>query len=583
MMSRTNEIPLDLYRQISDLALEGVVITRLDQTIIYVNQSFLRITGYTEEELKNKKPSILRSGKHGKSFYEDLWNGILTESYWEGEIWNKRKNGEIYPQWLSIHTIHDSTGNAAWYLGLFADLSEVERGRLLMEHKSYEDTVSGLPNRMYFFEKVKQAILHCSIDKDKRFGIIYLDLDSFKNVNDVAGQSVGDRVLRHVAQRLHSQIRGDDVLARVGGDEFAILLHEGDALNDLDPIARRILTSLQDPIVYRHREFYLTASMGIALYPEDGTDTEVLIRNADMALHRAKESGKNGYRKFSSQMSQEALRKLELESALRKAVENREILVFLQPFLELSTGRIIGMEALARWIRPDEGMIPPVEFIPIAEASGLIESIGLFILEESCRITRDLLEEHQDGFFDQIRVAVNISGRQIQKSHFVEDVRRILNQAGLSGRYLEFEVTESMIMEDTESIIRTMRQLNELEIHLSIDDFGTGYSSLSYLKRFPIDKLKIDKSFIRDIPVDRDDMTITRTIITMAHTLNLKVIAEGVESREQLDFLLANDCDFMQGYLISKPIPEAEFKQLLRQRKQLEMGINAAWMRDFLA
>ena len=428
-----------------------------------------------------------------------------------------------------------------------------------VHHLAHYDELTGLPNRNMFNQRLSHALIQAR-RHDKPLAILFIDLDRFKNINDTLGHGAGDRVLKEIAQRLRGCLREADTVSRLGGDEFVVLIEGASRPADVAEVAQKILAAVARPLLLESQEFHLTASIGISACPGDSDDEQSLMKNADIAMYRAKEQGKNQFQFYSAQINVHTLERVALESDLRHALERKEFVLHYQPKVDIAGNRIVGMEALVRWRQPGKQLIAPAQFIPLAEETGLIVPIGEWVLRTACLQNK----AWQDQGLPRLRVAVNLSPRQFAHDSLLQDVARVLNETGLDPAWLELEITESMVIRDPEHAVTLLRGLKAMGIHLSIDDFGTGYSSLSYLKRFPLDSVKIDRSFIRDIPGDGDDAAITQAIIAMAHSLRLGVIAEGVETGEQLDFLRANGCDEMQGYLFSRPLPEDQFLVLLQ-------------------
>lgn len=541
--------------------LQGIMITGPEGTIQYVNQAFVLATGYSAAEAVGQNPRFLQSGWHNSDFYTLMWDEIRASGSWSGEIWNRRKNGEIYPEWLNIVAVHDETGEIIRYAALFSDMSKLKQDEALMHHQTYHDTLTGLPNRILFMDRLALAVADA-----ERLGlkaaVMFLDIDRFKLINDTLGHDVGDRLLQEIAQRLTDAMRDRDTVCRLGGDEFTVIMENIVDSEDAMLMAQLILDTFMVPFCIADHEFFVTPSIGVALYPDDGLVIDTLAKNADTAMYRAKEHG-NNYQLYSPAMNSQAKERLNLENDLRRALDRGEFVVHYQPQMHISTGQIIGMEALVRWNHHRRGLIPPVEFIPLAEETGLIVQIGEWVLRTACLQSKQWLDSGYSG----LRVAVNLSARQFQQKNIVEMVERILSETGLPGEMLELEITESVAMRHVDHAIAILEQLKQLGVQISIDDFGTGYSSLSYLKKFPIQTLKIDKSFVHDISDSQDDGAIAASVIVMAHSLKLNVIAEGVETEEQLDFLRERDCDEFQGFLFSGPLTAEKFEEMLKMRK----------------
>ena len=556
---------LKLAAKVFESSSEGVIVTDENAIIQSINPAFATITGYDSDEAIGKPASLLKSDRQNKMFYKKMWEALHKTGLWHGELWNRRKNGEIYPESLSISAIKDESGKTVQYAGVFTDITELKQSQEELKHQAFHDALTGLPNRNLFQDRLDVA-LHHAHRSDGRLAVMFIDLDNFKHINDSLGHATGDQFLKRVAEILSECLREDDSVARVGGDEFIIIVEH--IFSEQDPInvAKRIIQKLSSAIVIDGRDLYVGASIGVTYYPEDGSDAETMIKNADMAMYRAKEAGKNNFQLFTPTMNERAVRRLELESNLRKALEREEIFVNYQPLVDIASNRIIGMEALMRW-RVEDKVISPVEFIPVAEDSGLIVELGAWILRQACAQTE---KWRKDGF--DIFASVNLSARQLEHKMLIESIKAIIGEAGLAPENLELEVTESAVMGNVDKAIEIMTNISQLGIRISIDDFGTGYSSLSYLKKFPIHKLKIDRSFVMDIPDSKDDCAITQTVISMSHSLGLKVIAEGVETVEQLDFLRERGCNQGQGYYYSKPVSAEEFTTLLQKNRELLSG-----------
>ncbi|MFQ5455075.1 MAG: EAL domain-containing protein [Nitrospirota bacterium] len=541
---------------------EGILITDPHANIIDVNSAFCRITGYTPEEVKGKKPGIMKSGRHDAEFYKNMWATLAETGEWQGEIWNRRKNGELYPKWLSISAVKDNKNRLTHYIGIFDDITKIKKTEEHIHWLAYHDVLTNLPNRTLFQDRLQQALNQSARNK-LILAVMFFDINRFKNINDTLGHHAGDKLLTNVGKRLSDCIRKVDTAARIAGDEFTIILPDIINAHSASLVAQRIIDALSMPFTVDGHEIFITVSIGITIYPFDGEGIDVLVKNANTAMYHAKQQGKNNYLFYSGKMNINDLDVLTMETELRHGLERKEFLLYYQPRVDSKTKQIIGMEALIRWRHPELGMVSPGEFIPIAEETGLIIPIGEWVLHTACEQTRSW---HIAGF-PSLCISVNLSGLQFKQQNLIEMIDRVLKETGLDCNCLELEITESIIMEDAESTLMKLCELKNMGIHLSIDDFGTGYSSLTYLKRFPIDILKIDQSFVRDITSDPDDSMIVQTIITMAHSLKMKVIAEGVETAEQLSFLQSHQCDEIQGYYFSRPIAAEPFTQLLQEWK----------------
>ncbi|WP_051694030.1 sensor domain-containing protein [Desulfohalovibrio reitneri] len=561
---RVAQQELQLMGRVFEHSLDGITITDVDGTILQVNPAFTHITGYTEDEVVGKNPRILKSDRHGPEFYKEMWRSLLETGTWEGEIWNRRKSGEAYPEWLSISALKNAEDETTHYVAVFHDITEIKRSEELLKHQAYHDALTGLPNRLLLLDRLDVAIQHAR-RQDERLALIFMDLDNFKNINDSMGHSFGDLLLMAVAHRLKGVLREQDSVARLGGDEFVVMVEEVRTDNDPMVVGERIMDALHVPFQIKGRDIYVTGSVGVTYYPEDGDTPESLIKNADTAMYRAKEAGRNQIRLFTRAMNERALQRLELERAMRRAIDNEEFEVFYQPKVHAATGGIIGMEALVRWRREDGSLVSPADFIPLAEENGMIASIDAQVLRKALADTR----AWHDAGHGHLAVAVNLSARQLQNPALPESLGQAIRESGLDPSLVEFEITETAIMTSVERGVETLRRIRETGAHIAVDDFGTGYSSLYYLKRFPIRGLKIDRSFTRDLTHDPDDAAIVRAIISMARSLGLHVTAEGVETADQMHALRKLDCDFLQGYLLARPMPPEEFATLLEKGGRL--------------
>ncbi len=557
------EEEVQLALRVFENTVDGIVITDNKGVIERVNPAFQAITGYEGAEAIGKKPKVLRSDHNKDAFYHSMWNELISEGCWNGEIWNRRKSGEIYPQWLSVTAMKDETGVTTHYVGIFHDITSIKTNERRLGYQVTHDPLTGLPNRKLLGDHLLKAIAQANRNQT-RLAVMFLDLDNFKNVNDSLGHQFGDLLLRDVAQKLIKCCRDGDTVSRFGGDEFVILLP---TIQDTEPaavrVALRILDSFQVPVKIKTWRLDIKTSIGISLYPNDGDSPELLLKNADMAMHEAKQKGKNSYAMFTKEMDTIVQRRIMLEGSIRNALDQGEFRVFYQPKVNIQTGAIVGMEALVRWQREDGEIIPPDEFIHVAEEIGLIVELGEWVLTTACRQT---MLWHQQGH-GHLGIAVNLSSKQFQNDRLLSQVQRKQDQFGLPENCLTLEITENIVMDDVESAITMMKQFRGLGIRLSIDDFGTGYSSLAYLRRFPINELKIDKSFIIDTPHDEEASNIVKSIVSLADHLNLKIVAEGVETMAHVEFLKTLGISTVQGYFYSKPLPATTFETLLTQTK----------------
>ena len=535
----------------------AIMITDLEANIEYANAAYIGNSGYTQDEIIGKKSTILKSGKNEPDTIKNLWDTILKGETWKGELINRRKDGTEYIDLTLISPVRQPNGEISHYLAIKEDITE----RKIIEEENrnlaFSDPLTGLSNRRKLLERLKHTLARCQRE-NTQIAVLMLDLDRFKAVNDTLGHLAGDELLKQVSQRITDRLRTTDMVARMGGDEFVVLLEDITHEEDAARIATEIVIDLTLPFqLGKNHDVRIGASIGIALYPQHGNTSAALMDNADIALYQAKDNGRGCFAYFSESLTLAARERLDLESRLRRGIEQGELRVFYQAQVDMISGEIIGAEALVRWQEPNEGLIPPYKFIRIAEETGLIMRIGEWVLREVCRQGKEWL----DAGFAPIRLAVNVSPAQFKHCDMLELITSVLNETHYPAEQLEIELTESGLMEHQEVVIDILGKLRDLGIHLAIDDFGTGYSSLAYLKRFPMNVLKIDKSFIDDIPYSADDMAITSAIISMGQTLGFKVLAEGVETSEQLAFLSQKGCDIYQGYITSKPVPADKFLQ----------------------
>ncbi len=528
---------------------EGILITDAGVRIVAVNPAFTAITGYSEAEALGQNPRLLASGRQDPAFYQAMWAAIFQSGSWQGELWNRRKNGEIYPHWLTISTVHAADGAVLNYVGVFSDITVLKQSQERLDYLAHYDPLTGLPNRLLFWIRLEHAL-----QRAERSGhpaaVLCFDLDHFRDFNDSLGHRLGDQLLQAIAERLQHVVRREDTLARLEGDEFVIALEQLSEGEDAARLAHHLLQALTAPFLLRHQELFVGASIGISVYPQDGQSAESLLKNAEAAMFRAKDAGRNTYQFYALDMTAHSSVRVVMEGSLRRAIEQNELRLHYQPQVNLVNGRIVGIEALVRWQHPEQGLLGPGQFIPVAEDTGLIAPLGEWVLRAACTQGQAWLAAGLD--FGQI--AVNVAGPQLERRGFTETVRDILQETGLSPARLELEITETFIMRRAETTIQLLQTLRELGVSLSIDDFGTGYSSLAYLKRLPITTLKIDQSFVRGLPDDENDAAITRAVLALGHSLRLTVIAEGVETAAQRDFLIAEGCDQAQGYFYSRPV-----------------------------
>jgi diguanylate cyclase (GGDEF)-like protein/PAS domain S-box-containing protein len=543
--------------------INSLVVIDTTGSIKRVNQATLDLTGYQEEELLNHSIEMILGEEllsHGSGLYSLIEKGLISTL----EATYLSKEGRKIPVFFSGSVVRDLHGEIQGIVCVAQDITERKKSVERLNYLASHDSLTNLPNRNLLSDRLGHAISRARWHK-RLVAILFLDLDRFKMINDTLGHSIGDLLLQAIADRLSVILRDGDTVARLGGDEFVIILDDVAREEDVAKVAQKILETLSRPLMLKGQEIFMTASIGISLFPNDGDDSQNLLKNADTAMYLAKEQGRNNYQHFSPNMNVKTLERLALETNLRHALERKELILHYQPFLNLSTGKIIGMEALVRWRHPDLGLISPAKFIPLAEETGLIVPISEWVLKSACEQNR----AWQTAGLPPIHIAVNLSARQFQEKNLAMMVKQVLKETGLDPAYLELELTESVIMKNAETTTAVLREFHDLGIEISIDDFGTGYSSLNYLKRFPVNKLKIDQSFVREITTDPDDAAITVAIIAMGHSLHLKVIAEGVETKEQLEYLRSIDCDEIQGYLFSRPLPAEESTKILAEGRTL--------------
>jgi diguanylate cyclase (GGDEF)-like protein/PAS domain S-box-containing protein len=533
---------------------EGIIVTDAEQRIIAVNPAFTEITGYTEAEVLGQTPRLLQSKRHNQAFYQAIWAMLEKTGQWRGEFWNRRRNGEIYPQQSTISAVYNQKGQVVNYIGVFGDMTRLKHSEEELYRLEHYDALTGLPNRVLLRANLEQAIKRARRTQTL-LGLLYLDLDLFKTVNDTLGHPVGDQLLQQVAKLMRQQIREVNNMARVGGDEFVIVVEDVPEPNTMAKLAYRLLNMFMKPIIADGHELYVTASLGISLYPLDGRNMDELLSHADVAMYQAKEHGRNTYRFFEPAMTAGATERLKLEMALRGALARGELFLHYQAQVNLADETLNGVETLLRWHHPVLGAISPVTFIPIAEEIGLIRELGAWVLEQALQ---QLAAWDRAGFYVP-RLAVNLSVQQIESPDLIGQVQHILQRVAIHPERLELEVTESMLMRHVEQSIQNLYKLRDLGITLAIDDFGSGYSSLRYLKELPIHRLKIDRSFIQDVTENNNDGAIVRAVIALGHSLGLMILAEGVETSAQAQFLKAEQCHEAQGYLFGRPISAADW------------------------
>lgn len=529
---------------------EAIMITNTDNLIVDVNSAFERMTGYLADEIRGKNPHILSSGRTSKTEYRQMWYEIHENGFWQGEMWDRHKNGKVYPKLLIISVVRNRQGNIDFYIGSFSDISQQKETEARIRHLAHHDPLTQLPNRLYLQVSLEQLI-HMAQRNNEEIAVMFIDLDRFKVINDTLGHNIGDFLLIEVAQRLKSCVRESDVVARLGGDEFVILLMGENVISIANTISQKILHSLTQTYYIEQHPLHTSPSIGISIYPHDGTEIDVLMKKADTAMYHVKSMGRNNFQFFDTSTEQHNCEKLSLEHDLHEALENAQFHLHYQPQICAKTEKIIGVEALLRWQHPKHGNVPPDVFIPLAEDSGLIIGLGEWVLKTACaqlRIWRELGIEN-------IRMAVNLSLHQLRQASLIENIRAILQENHLQAGDLELEITESVTMKNPKAAIALFNQLREIGVELAIDDFGTGYSSLAYLKLLPIQRLKIDKAFVKDVETNKDDAAICRACIALAHSLGIEIVAEGVETKAQQQYLQENHGDVLQGFYFCRPLP----------------------------
>ncbi|MGD9773836.1 putative bifunctional diguanylate cyclase/phosphodiesterase [Diaphorobacter sp.] len=557
---------LNLAAAVLDNTIEGVVVTDAQSRILSINPAGTRLLGYTEEELLGRNPRAFKSGRHDKAFYDAMWDTVRRTGHWRGEIWNQRKNGEVFPERMSMSALRGTDGVVTHYVCMFTDISQEKSQHQRLEFLAHFDPLTGLNNRAWFGEQLEEAVQQARATGEQ-MALLLLNLDRFKDVNDSYGHAVGDDVLKHITRQVGQSLRPGDLLGRLAGDEIAVLARHMRHADSAAAVAQHLIAAASKPwLTPEGIEVVVGVSAGICMFPEHAQSAELLLQGAHSAVYGAKARGRGAHCFFDESMIQAARERLELESRLRTAMVHGHLRLYYQPQVHIATGRIVGAEALLRWLDPAEGLISPARFIPVAETSGVIGPLGQWVIEEACRQGR----LWRDAGLPRIRIAVNVSPRQFQLTDVaaccaqaLQSCAQALQSSALPSDCLELELTESVLAQRPDEMRQVLQRLQALGVRIAVDDFGTGYSSLAHLKRFPIDVLKIDQGFTRDIPRSADDMAISAAIIAMGHSLGLTVLAEGVETPEQLAFLRERGCDDYQGYLCSRPVPPDEFARLL--------------------
>ncbi len=551
---RKAEDELRLSAKVFEQNSEAIMITGADYAIVSVNRAFTQITGYSEVEAIGRNPRLLSSGRQNQSYYQNFYATLERTGLWRGEIWNKRKNGEVFPQWSTVSVLRDDAGAITHYIAVFLDITERKKEEERIQYLANYDVLSGLPNRYLLNDRLDQA-LSLAHRHQTKLAVLFIDLDHFKNINDSLGHDIGDELLKAVAQRLKACLRRSDTIARQGGDEFIALLGDLNSEDEVTFVAEKMIESLRSEFKIGELQLSISLSIGVSIYPDDGETAVQLLRNADMAMYRAKDSGRNQFQYYEAEMNVKAVQRMQLESELRNAIAKGQLALHYQPKVNVASGAVVGMEALLRWFHPQLGAVSPAQFIPVAEESGLINEIGDWVVRQA------VLQQRiwQSQGYRIVPIAVNLSARQFSQKDVVQKIITILREVGIPPHYIQFELTESLLMEAGLNSVELLTQLSEAGFDLSLDDFGTGYSSLSRLKHLPFKSLKIDQSFVRDLATDESDEAIVSATAVLAHALEMRVIAEGVE----LDFIRDLMCEEYQGYLFSRPLPADEVLKYL--------------------
>lgn len=549
---------LQLAASVYQSSSEAMVVSDENNIILSVNPAFTAITGYSADEAIGSTPKLLNSGRHDKTFYMEMWRSLETTGHWAGEIWNRKKSGEIYTEWLNINVIQDNTGSSYRYVALFSEITDKKRSEELIWWHANFDTLTQLPNRRLFTDRLQQGVKQAS-RANVAMALLLIDLDGFKEVNDTLGHLVGDELLIEAAKRIQASVRATDTVARLGGDEFTVILTEIADVNHIERVAQSLIDVLSQPFQLENERVNISASIGISICPSDTCDSMSLLKNADQAMYKSKEDGKNCFSFFSKEIEEISVKRAHLVRDLHESLPRSEFEVYFQPIVHLKTGRLYKAEALLRWHHPERGMVNPMEFIPVAEETGLIIEIGNWVFNEALKYCRRWSELTDYPF----KISVNVSPVQMMSKEWNDQWGARLQKAGVSGEAIIIEITEGVMLKDKSAVSKLLLDYRDAGIEVAIDDFGTGYSSLAYLSQFDIDYLKIDQSFTRNLASGSNDLVLSKAIIAMAHELGMKVIAEGIETEAQRDLLIAAGCDYGQGYLFSKPVPADVFETLL--------------------
>ena len=545
---------LGIYASVFDNTAEGILVADADTNILYINRAFSEITGYGRDEVVGKKPNIFQSGMHDAEFYKEMWASLYSSDHWRGEILDRRKDGTLIPLWQALSCVRDDKGGVTNYISVIHDISPLKETQTQLDHLAHHDPLTDLPNRLLLQDRLTQAIRR-GLRSDNSTAVLFIDLDRFKTINDSLGHHVGDLLLRAVAKRLTTILRSSDSVARLGGDEFVIMLEDLGSRKEAEQMANKVITALREPFVINQHELHIGCSIGISIAPEDGKDTNTLLKNADTAMYQVKDSGRDGFHVYSMELSEKADEKLRIENALRKVIREKGFYLQYQPIVDAYSERVISAEALLRWRCVEFGDVSPARFIPVAEESNLIIPIGNIVLDLA--VEQYLVWREQGIELDYL--SVNVSGPQLYHGGFASDLIDILKQNSISGDHFQVEITENVLMDNMERCVSQLNKLREYGIRIAIDDFGTGYSSLSYLRSLPLDIIKVDRSFVSDIPGDKNDSVIAHAIVSLAQSLELESIAEGIETDEQRDFMRSIGCHRFQGFYYSRPLMPDEF------------------------
>ncbi len=554
---RTADESLGLKARVVDTNALAIIMADADLNIIYVNEAFEKVSGYSRDEVIGRHPRMLCSDRNDRKLYMSM-KKELQDGHWQGEIWGIQKSGGESPIWVYIHAVRDGLGTVTHYAATLFDITLFKQNEQRLEHMAHYDILTNLPNRSLMYDRLTQALRVAKRYRNS-VAVMLLDVDRFKEVNDTLGHHIGDQLLIQAATRLIGCVRETDTVARMGGDEFLAILPEIGNVGNAVHIAQKFIEALSTPFKLEEHEVFVSGSVGITMYPNDSEDIHMLVKNADTAMYHAKAQGKNNFKFFTEEINTSTVERFKLESRFRRALEKLEFQLNYQPKVDIRSGKMVGMEALLRWYHPDQGHVNPALFIPLAEETGLLSQLSEWALKEACRQNK----EWQNLGLPPLRVSVNLSARHFHKKDLPDIVGNILAEAGLAPEHLMLEITEGTIIEKVDETIETLKSFRTMGVGVSIDDFGTGYSSLNYLNRFSIDELKIDRSFVSDILNDFDSRKVITAIIALAHNLNLAVVAEGVETKEQYDFLKESDCDEIQGYYFSKPLSSEDFRNLI--------------------